>query len=397
MSEGYRHQESSCILLQDDQADSRFFVNLWHFTKLIPDSLRGLFQVGIKARLPPSHATLYMMPSSGVDASAALSSMWKFRTIFQTDKEATKSGDLWVSENPGWNLEFYNDKDADRFVRETFPPAEPPKDKNGHEVQDVAWAWSALDRGVLRADMLRYLLPLVKGGVYVDTDTQPVAPIAEWGQEDVQWYNVNRTDGPNWHAKFADQDAAIVLGVDVDVHSDLDWQRIWPRPLGICQWALASAPAHPILLEVVRRVVRNTAYVRAMREYEESKKALEAQEKSFRAAKARLEEEGRTALQIDRPLVQHDSPKEEDFDHLGVINWTGPGVFTDAVMAYLLARYRVSWKDLRGLTRPTRIGEVLILPITAFSPGGHKDFGAGLPGSPQNALVHHFQGSWKGE
>ncbi len=46
---------------------------------------------------------------------------------------------------------------------------------------------------------------------------------------------------------------------------------------------------------------------------------------------------------------------------------TGPGIWTDAVLAYLKARYRVTWHDLRGLARPLRIGEVLILPIMGES------------------------------
>lgn len=41
---------------------------------------------------------------------------------------------------------------------------------------------------------------------------------------------------------------------------------------------------------------------------------------------------------------------------------TGPGVFTDSVLAYLKARYRVEWHELRGLARPLRIGEIVILP-----------------------------------
>ena len=35
---------------------------------------------------------------------------------------------------------------------------------------DVEWAWGYMHRGVLRADFLRYLLPLVEGGVYSDVD-----------------------------------------------------------------------------------------------------------------------------------------------------------------------------------------------------------------------------------
>jgi hypothetical protein len=43
---------------------------------------------------------------------------------------------------------------------------------------------------------------------------------------------------------------------------------------------------------------------------------------------------------------------------------TGPGIWTDAVLAYLKARYNVTWHDLRGLQTPLRIGEIMVLPIT---------------------------------
>lgn len=42
-------------------------------------------------------------------------------------------------------------------------------------------------------------------------------------------------------------------------------------------------------------------------------------------------------------------------------------MWTDAVLAYLKARYNVSWHELRGLQRPLRVGEVLLLPITGQS------------------------------
>jgi hypothetical protein len=61
---------------------------------------------------------------------------------------------------------------------------------------------------------------------------------------------------------------------------------------------------------------------------------------------------------------------------LGVINWTGPSVWTDAVLTYLKARYGVTWTDLRGLRRPVRVGDTVILPVTGFSPGV-GNFGAG--------------------
>ena len=66
----------------------------------------------------------------------------------------------WVQLNKvdGWRLNFLDDEDADEWVKETF------------EGSEVEWAWDFMDRGVLKADLLRYLLPLVEGGVYSDVD-----------------------------------------------------------------------------------------------------------------------------------------------------------------------------------------------------------------------------------
>jgi alpha 1,6-mannosyltransferase len=54
----------------------------------------------------------------------------------------------------------------------------------------------------------------------------------------------------------------------------------------------------------------------------------------------------------------------------------------------LLARYNVTWHRLRALDHPLRIGDVLILPITAFSPGGEPDFHAEPGDSIQADVIH---------
>ena len=89
--------------------------------------------------------------------------MIHYKTIHQTDKTKESIGDMteeWVSMNKadGWTLNFMDDNDAWGWVNETFPGT------------DVQWAWGYMHRGVLRADFLRYLLPLVEGGVYSDVD-----------------------------------------------------------------------------------------------------------------------------------------------------------------------------------------------------------------------------------
>ena len=89
--------------------------------------------------------------------------MISYKYIHQTDKTSSAIGDdtqAWINLNKadGWRLNFLDDDMAQKWVDEKFGDS------------DVEWAWSYLDRGVLRADFLRYLLPLVQGGVYSDMD-----------------------------------------------------------------------------------------------------------------------------------------------------------------------------------------------------------------------------------
>lgn len=102
--------------------------------------------------------------------------------------------------------------------------------------------------------------------------------------------------------------------------------------------------------------------------------------------------------------------------YMSVLEWTGPGIFTDAVfryvdsqtwdprvlppgcllktspLSYLGARYNVTWPALKGLERPLRVGDVIILPRTGFSPGVN---GANGMDDPQAMVLHKFAGSWK--
>ena len=93
----------------------------------------------------------------------------------------------------------------------------------------------------------------------------------------------------------------------MDVHAKLDWTLSgWPRPLGICQWALSSAPHHPIMLDAVRRVV-NATHVVADWEADRDRKV------------ERLRKEGK-----------EDEAREweakGDVEAMSVMEWTGPGL-----------------------------------------------------------------------
>lgn len=142
---------------------------------------------------------------------------------------------------------------------------------------------------------------------------------------------------------------SIIVGVEADVGEREDWQDWWAKPLQIVQWTIASAPHHPIMLQAVLRIAHQTA-------------------KAVEWVKEREEND------INDNATVLSEPR--DGGPIGVVNWTGPGVFTDAVLAYLQHQYGVHWVDLKGLKKPLRIGDVVVLPVTGFSPGVGQ-FGAG--------------------
>lgn len=88
---------------------------------------------------------------------------------------------------------------------------------------------------------------------------------------------------------------------------------------------------------------------------------------------------------------------------------TGPAVLTDAVFQYLLARFEIdAGSRLHAHVhsehgrRPLRIAdELVILPITAFSPNVPTRPGSGVEignMKDEQALVYHsFSGSWRKE
>ena len=59
--------------------------------------------------------------------------------------------------NSGWEYKFYDDAKGIEFLKTHFPP-------------EVLEAFNALIPGAFRADLLRYCVLLIYGGIYVDVD-----------------------------------------------------------------------------------------------------------------------------------------------------------------------------------------------------------------------------------
>lgn len=185
-------------------------------------------------------------------------------------------------------------------------------------------------------------------------DTMLLKPIPYWGSNP----DVVKGTGP----------ASLFVGVEADVGEREDWHHWWSRPLQIVQWTIASAPYHPVLLDAVRRVHNATMI---MDEWRRSSGINE--ETRGEALRVLLGEKG---------------------SWMSVMEWTGPGIFTDSVFRYLAVQHGMTWPIAKNLRRPLRAQDVVILPVTAFSPGVGM-FGSEEPLDEQ-ALVHHlFAGTWR--
>ena len=154
--------------------------------------------------------------------------------------------------------------------------------------------------------MWRYVIVNFLGGVYSDMDTLCLKPISRWT------------------AGF--KDVSMIIGLEVDACD--------PNSLGgrcvktgntngqvqIVQWTFAAAPHHTILDKVIQRIEANTG------EYPETGKQK------------------------------------------GVMDWTGPALFTDVIMEYFDEKFGVKPKHFSGMRKPIQMGDVLVMPLTPFSP-----------------------------
>ena len=203
-------------------------------------------------------------------------------------------------------------------------------------VPDIIEAYDALPVPVLKADFFRYLVLLARGGIYSDIDTMALKSAADWIPTSVP----------------ADS-YGLVIGIEADPDRP-DWADWYARRIQFCQWTIQAKPGHPVLVDVVANITQETLQRKA---------------------------EGHLTKATN-----------------GIIEFTGPGVWTDSVFAYFNdpdyfdnTKVNVTWEKFTGLRAPVKLGDVIVLPITSFSPGVGQ-MGAGGIGDPLAYVRHNFEG-----
>ena len=257
--------------------------------------------------------------------------------IWQTWKFTPASGEFgenfrpaeasWSEKHPGFIHEVITDQVAVHLLRHLYS-----------SVPEVLEAYTALPLPVLKADFFRYLILLARGGIYSDIDTHALKSAAEWLPEAVP------------------RDAVgLVIGIEADPDRE-DWAEWYSRRIQFCQWTIQSKPGHPVLRNIVANITEETL-----------KKQKLGTLKGFKDNK--------------------------------VIEYTGPAVWTDVIFDFMndpkyyetsKSEKNITWRDFTGMTAAKVVGDVVVLPITSFSPGVQQ-MGAEDYDHPMAFVKHEFE------
>lgn len=256
--------------------------------------------------------------------------IWQTWKYTPAEKEFTfrEEEATWTQLHPGFTHEVITDAVAASLVKLFYAA-----------VPEVLEAYEAMPLPVLKADFFRYLILLARGGVYSDIDTAALQSALEWVPASVRRETIG-----------------LVIGIEADPDRP-DWQDWYSRRIQFCQWTIQSKPGHPVLREVVAHITNETL--------ERKRGGLMAKIKDT-----------------------------------NVIEFTGPAVWTDVIFSYFndarffdmsTSKGAIDWHNFTGMTATRKVGDVIVLPITGFSPGVGQ-MGAGEYDDPTAFVRHGFEG-----
>lgn len=231
-----------------------------------------------------------------------------------------------LRQNPSYKFEFMTDESSDTWVQDNF--AHRP---------EIIETYLSLSIPILKADILRYLLLFVEGGIWSDLDVSCAGiPIQEWISDRYK------------------QKASLVVGWEFDV----GWGDNFVREFAT--WTMLAKPGSRHMLMVIEDILEGV--------------------------RTKVDEHNVTIGGLKLDMIGD------------VVDFTGPRRMTRSVIKSLESSLgeKVEVKDISSLEEPMLIGDVLILPGISFAASSNRYEKEQVHLSP--ALVtHHFAGSWKNE
>ncbi|KAF2155422.1 glycosyltransferase family 32 protein [Myriangium duriaei CBS 260.36] len=237
----------------------------------------------------------------------------------------------WIQKNPKYRYEVLTDQNDIAYVEREFGP-------NGLNRMDIVYTYRSLTAKIIKADLLRYLVMYVEGGVYTDIDVEALRPIERFIPE-----------------RFNERDVDMVIGVEIDQPEFRNHSILGQKCESFCQWTFMCKPRLPVMLKLVENIM---AWLKT------------------------VQEEQKVGIQ-DIKL---------DFDQ--VISGTGPSAFTNAILKDLSEKTgrHITWEMFHGISESKHVANVLVLPVEAFAAGqGHSD--SGNHDTKYSLVRHHYHAS----
>ncbi|CAI4039232.1 hypothetical protein SMKI_07G2110 [Saccharomyces mikatae IFO 1815] len=314
----------------------------------------------------------------------------------------------------------------------------------------VVKAFKLMPINILKADFLRYLLLFARGGVYSDIDTVLLKPIDTWPSQNDSWLSdMINTNKPipykNWKGSPHTSDKishqpGLVIGIEADPDRD-DWNDHYARRIQFCQWTIQAKPGHPILRELILNITATTLASVQHPGVPINEMIDLRYEKDYNV-------NYRLKRRNDENYKHTELKNSDNIEGSDIMDWTGPGIFSDIIFEYmnnalqhnndillvnpnlnknddgsgsttppaaeadsgamskstrkfykkisesLQASNIMPWEFFGFLKEPVIVDDVMVLPITSFSPGvGHME--AQSSDDKMAFVEHKFKGSWK--
>ncbi|KAE8443790.1 hypothetical protein EG329_001384 [Mollisiaceae sp. DMI_Dod_QoI] len=242
-------------------------------------------------------------------------------------KQSREWIDTCLRQNPTYQFQFMTDVSSDMYVKAHF--ASRP---------DIVDTYLSLPIPILKADLLRYLLLFVEGGIWSDVDVScEDIPIRDWI--------------PNQYR----EKAGLVVGWEFDI----GWGDNVVRQFAT--WMMMAKPRSPHLLVVIDDILE--------------------------AVHRKTEEYNVTISGLTLKMIGD------------VVDFTGPRRMTNSVLKSLAASLDVNKLEVRsfaGLEEEKLVGDVLILPGYSFAASSNQ-YERNQTHLVQKLVTHHFAGSWKND
>ncbi|KAK4498853.1 hypothetical protein PRZ48_009363 [Zasmidium cellare] len=237
----------------------------------------------------------------------------------------------WITKNPEYRYEVLTDQNDMAYVETHFGP-------QGLNRPDIVFMYRELSARIIKADLLRYMIMYVEGGLYTDIDVEALK-------------SADHFIPTRWQEKDVD----FVIGVEIDQPEFKDHPILGSKCMSFCQWTFMSKPRQPVMLKLIENIMMWLRNV---------------------------------ALEQNKPISQI----ELDFDQ--VISGTGPSAFTNAVLSEMSRRTgrEVKWDEFHDINESKLTGGILVLTVEAFAAGqGHSN--SGTHDGRQALVRHHYHAS----